>query len=339
MNENQNALPDPSPIPAPPGKVLIVGGAGYVGLPIVSELLSAGYGLTVLDSLLHGPEPLDFIANKPGLTIVHGDVRDISLVNATVKGHSAVILLAALVGEPACDRNPDAALEVNYLAALNLLETASRQGVSRFIFTSTDSCYGTREGEKLDEQSPLAPISLYAELKARAEERILSVSKNPSFSPTVLRLATVYGISPRPRFDLAVNLLVRDITLRGQAKIFSGEQWRPLVHVSDVAKAFRLTLEAPADLVDRQIFNVGSDEQNIQFKDLGDLLLKLRPDAHVTYEPAVPDLRDYFVKFSKIKQVLNFEPSLTILEGMAGIRDALESGFPADPYAPKWRNA
>jgi nucleoside-diphosphate-sugar epimerase len=322
-----------------PRKVFVVGGAGYVGLEVTNALLAAGFEVTVFDALIHGTEPLDYLVNKPNLSFVRGDVRDIGQVNSAIKGHWAVIVLASLVGEPACDKNPDETLAINYLATLNLLECAKKQDVSRFIFTSTDSCYGTREREKLDELSPLAPISLYAELKAEIEEKIMSGPKIPGFSPTILRLATVYGMSPRPRFDLVVNLLVREITLRGAARIFSGEQWRPLVHVRDAAQAFRLTLQAPDDLVNGEIFNVGADEQNIRFEALRELLLKVNPEGLIEIVPALPDLRDYFVKFGKIKNALGFKPSISILEGMEEIRDHLRAGIPADPYSIKWRNS
>jgi nucleoside-diphosphate-sugar epimerase len=323
----------------PCNKVLIIGGAGYIGLALTKELLAANFQVTILDALIHGSEPLNHLCNQPQVTFIEGDVRDIRLVNRTIEGHWAVIILAALVGQPACDLDPKGALEINYLATLNIIENCRQHRVQRLIFTSTDSCYGTREGEKLDELSPLSPISLYAELKAKVENYIVSAPRISGFFPIIMRLATVYGLSPRPRFDLAVNLLVREITLKGKAKIFSGEQWRPLVHVTDVARAFRLALQAPANLVDHQIFNVGSDEQNIIFKDLGALLLKLRPDSTVVFEPAEADLRDYFVKFGKIKKVLDFSPSFSIFEGMVEIRDSLLNGFPADPYDQKWRNA
>jgi nucleoside-diphosphate-sugar epimerase len=323
----------------PKKSVLVIGGAGYIGLAVTRELLSSGYEVTILDSLIHGTDHLAFLRDIPGVKLIQDDIRHIKQLNRVIGGQQAVIVLAALVGQPACDKNPLDALEVNYLATLAIVESCRKQGISRLVFASTDSCYGAREGEKLDELSTLAPVSLYAELKAEVEERILSLPKTQGFSPVVLRLATVYGMSPRPRFDLAVNLLVREITLKGQAKIFSGEQWRPLVHVSDVARAFRLALDAPANLVDHQVFNVGSDEQNIKFRDLGDLLLRLGPEATVTYEPADPDLRDYFVNFGKIKKILGFEPSLSILEGMSEIASSLKKGFPSDPYDPKWRNA
>ncbi|MDR2300565.1 MAG: NAD(P)-dependent oxidoreductase [Deltaproteobacteria bacterium] len=319
-------------------KILIVGGAGYVGLPLTQELLEAGYEVTVFDSLIHGTEPLDFLTNKPRLNFIKGDIRDIGLVNNVVKGHWGVILLAGLVGEKACEGKHETT-EVNYLAPLNLLECSVTRMVKRFIFASTDSCYGNRPGETLDELTNLKPLSLYATYKGQLEARILRVPKTAYFSPVILRLATVYGMSPRPRFDLALNLLVRNLVLRGEATIFSGEQWRPFVHVRDVAKAFRLALEAPANLVHDEIFNVGANQHNVQFKDLKDLLLRVNPEGFVSIKPAVADLRDYHVRFDKIKKILDFEPSVSLLEGMEELRDHLLSGYPADPFAPKWVNA
>ncbi|MDR1111118.1 MAG: NAD(P)-dependent oxidoreductase [Deltaproteobacteria bacterium] len=321
------------------GPVLLIGGAGYVGLPVARELLAHGREVTILDSLVHGRSHLGFLDHTPRARLVEGDARDIGLVNRLVSGHREVVNLAALVGQPACDRDPAGALETNYLAALNVLEACRMHGAGRLVFISTDSCYGTREGERLDELSELRPISLYAELKALAERAILDSPRTAGFSPVVLRLATVYGMSPRPRFDLAVNILVREATLNGRARIFSGEQWRPLVHVDDVARAVRLALAAPAPLVDRQALNVGSDGQNVQFKDLAPLLARTCPKAKIEIVPAEPDLRDYFVKFGKIERLLGFSPSVGLLEGMTQIRDSLLAGFPADPYDGQWRNA
>ncbi|MDR2386427.1 MAG: NAD(P)-dependent oxidoreductase [Deltaproteobacteria bacterium] len=320
-------------------KILIVGGAGYIGLALTKELLEAGYEVTVFDSLIHGHEPLDFLLNKPRLNFVKGDIRDIGLVNQTVKGHWGVVLLAALVGVEACDKDRQQTLEINYLASQNVVECAFSQLVKRFIFASTDSCYGQRPGEKLNELAYLDPLSIYAVYKSKMEEKVLSMPFSAYFSPVILRLGTVYGMSPRPRFDLVVNLLVREIVLRGVATIYSGEQWRPLVHVRDVARAFRLALEAPRYLIHDQIFNVGADQDNVQFKDLKDLLLKINPEGQVTITPGLADLRNYYVVFEKIKKILDFKPSISLLEGMEEIRDSLLSGYPADPYSAKWKNS
>jgi nucleoside-diphosphate-sugar epimerase len=212
-------------------------------------------------------------------------------------------------------------------------------GARRFIFTSTDSCYGAQENVFLTEEAPLRPISLYAELKARLEEDFLRPPRRHDFHPTVLRLATLYGLAPRMRFDLVINLLTREAALGRPARIFSGEQWRPLVHVRDAARAFVLALEAPPEKVSGRIFNVGSNEQNVQFKDLAAILLKAMPEAAIETVPQPPDLRDYHVAFDRIRETLRFEPEYTVLDGIAEISEALKSGVLGDPYDAKYRNA
>jgi nucleoside-diphosphate-sugar epimerase len=302
---------------------------------IAKTLLATGRRVTVLDNLLHGQE---LSLTGPDFSFIQGDIRDISLVRSLMADHEEAVLLAALVGEPACNLCPQEALEINYLAALNLAETARATGVKRFIFASTDSCYGVREKEILTELSPLSPISLYADLKARAETAILARGFEKEFSPTVLRMATVYGLAPRMRFDLAVNLLAREATLKGKVKIFSGEQWRPMVHVADAARAFQLTLDAPPELVAGQIFNVGSDTQNIQFKALGRLLAETVPGTVIETVPQVPDLRDYFVSFRKIQKILDFQPSFSLADGLKEINKSLKEGLFPDPYAKQYAN-
>ena len=320
-------------------QVLVAGGAGYIGQMVVRELSLAGWKVTALDRLIHGNGPRDALAGLPEVDLIEGDVRDGDLVSHAVKGRQAVIMLAALVGEKACDLSPTDTWSVNYKAPLAMFEAAKRAGVEKFVFTSTDSCYGAREGEKLDEESVLRPLTLYARLKAEAEAQLLDrakASKAPKL--TVLRLATVYGLSPRIRFDLAANLLVREAVLKKKASIYSGEQWRPMVHVSDVALAFRMALEAEAEKVSGEVFNVGSDEQNIQFKELGALISEIAPGAEIEIVPADPDLRDYFVKFGKIESVLGFKAKRSLKDGLREMKEAIESGFPADPYDRAWRN-
>jgi nucleoside-diphosphate-sugar epimerase len=193
--------------------------------------------------------------------------------------------------------------------------------------------------EKLTELSPLAPISLYASLKAKAESAILALGASPEFQPTIMRMGTLFGHSPRPRFDLVVNILAREATLKGRFAIFSGEQWRPLVHVTDAARAYLLVLETPPELVAGQIFNVGASDQNIQFKDLGALVVQAIPGTQVDVLPQPPDLRDYFVSFDKIAAVLGFRPQVAIAEGLVEISKAILAGQPPDPYDPRHQNA
>ena len=201
----------------------------------------------------------------------------------------------------------------------------------------------------MTEDSALRPLSLYASLKANMElnilksysehrERFAGVNGGSHPVPLILRLATVYGLAPRIRFDLAVNLITREAVLRKKASIFSGEQWRPLVHVRDVAKAFHLALKAPADKISGQIFNVGSNGQNIQFKDLGKIITEVCHGSEMEIIPGDPDLRDYYVNFDKIEKELGFSADVGLREGIAEIRDALLSGLIPDPYARIYRN-
>jgi nucleoside-diphosphate-sugar epimerase len=321
-------------------KILLFGGAGYVGLVLALQLIKRGFQVAILDNFLYGQKKLcEPLTSLPGFTLIEGDIRDIALVNRACQGCFAAVLLAALVGEKACDRDRVETFEVNYLAPLNVLESSKLNQLERLIFISTDSCYGARENEPLDEFSNLAPLSLYSELKAKIETEFLKRTQGTSLSLTVLRLATVYGLAPRTRFDLAVNLLTREAVLKGRAKIFSGEQWRPLVHVRDVAKAAELTLTTDADKVMGQIFNVGANEQNVQFKDFVGLLKILNPAAEIQLIPEAPDLRDYYVKFDKISKVLGFKAEVSLLEGMEELKMALLNGQIPDPYQNLWLNA
>ena len=319
--------------------VLLIGGAGYLGGALAPQLLAAGHRVTVFDNLSFGTAAVDPLRDSDRFRLVAGDMRDIAAVAEVMRDQQAVILLAALVGEAACDRDPLETAAINYLATLNAMKAAVYFGVERFIFTSTDSCYGAQENVYLTEESPLQPISLYAELKARVEAEFLRMPRSESFHPIILRLATLYGLAPRMRFDLVINLLTREAVTGRGAKIFSGEQWRPLVHVRDAARAFVLALEAPAEMVSGQVFNVGSNRQNVQFKDLAAILLRALPAAKVETVPQPPDLRDYHVCFDKISEVLNFAPEFDPVDGITEIRDAVLSGTLGDPYDPKYRNA
>jgi nucleoside-diphosphate-sugar epimerase len=320
-------------------KVIIFGGAGYLGGRLTPLLLDAGHEVTVFDCLLHGPAAVAPLAGRPGFRLVQADMRDLSAVTAALPGPQAVILLAALVGEPACARDPAGAVAVNYLAALAVWRAAAYYGAERFLFASTDSCYGAQENILLTEESPLRPLGLYAELKARAERELGRSAGPPGCRLTVLRLATLYGPAPRMRFDLILNLLAREAALGRTARIFSGEQWRPFVHVRDAARAFALALNADPGLVSGQVFNVGSNHQNIQFKDLADLLRRVLPRARVETVPQPPDLRDYHVAFDKISRVLGFKPEREPEDGLREIAAALAAGTWGDPDDPRHRNS
>ena len=239
--------------------VLVTGGAGYVGSWLVRKLLDRDYRVRVLDSFLYGGHGLAEIAGHPRLEIIEGDIRHLGSVARAVKGVDGVIALAALVGDAACDLDPEETEAINYESVRLLADACRRQGVPRFVFASSCSVYGANSDLVLNEGSWLNPVSLYARTRIQSEEMLLKHSE--SLGVVILRLATVFGLSPRMRFDLIVNTLTMHAIHKGAMQVFGGNQWRPNLHVQDAADAFILGLEAPAEKVEKGVFNVGSNEQ------------------------------------------------------------------------------
>ena len=317
-------------------RVLVVGGGGYLGSVLTGQLLERGLSVRVLDRFLFGEEPLEAWRDHPRLEIFRADICDIGHMPRALQGMDAVILLAALVGEQACNREPLMTVSVNYLATIVLAEACAHFGIQRFIFASTDSVYGIQEGI-LTEDSPLNPISLYAQLKAEAEQKILELASD-RFSPCILRMATIYGLSLRMRFDLIVNLLTLHAATTGKCTVYGGKQWRPLVHVADAAHAYCLVLEAPLENVRGQVFNTGSNEQNYQIYQLGEIVHQVLPKVRVETTDVPPDLRDYHVNFDKIGKVLDYRVKYTVAGGVDEIYKAVTNGRIPDPYGEKYRN-
>jgi nucleoside-diphosphate-sugar epimerase len=319
-------------------RILVIGGAGYLGSVLVRELLACGWPVRVLDSFRFGREALeaDDVRTQPGLDIVEGDIRCIGTVTAALADVDGVVLLAALVGEPACDTDPKETVDINLLATQAVAHGCLYHGVRRFVFASTDSIYGIREGT-MEEDSAKNPLSLYARLKLQAEEEILGLATT-DFQPTILRMCTLYGWSPRMRFDLVVNALALRAETDRRITIHGGAQWRPFVHVVDAATAYRLALDAPLDLVGSQIFNVGSDEQNYQIGALPSFISQVWPDVAVDTVPQSPDLRDYAVTCRKIERVLGYRAERSIVDGLHEIRQALVAGSISDTRDPRHYN-
>ncbi len=312
-----------------PGKasvhnVTVIGGAGYVGSVLVRKLLARGYHVTVLDALLYGDEGIRDLCGRPDFRFIHGDFRNIEAVVDALQFADAVVHLGALVGDPACALDERLTLEINLAATRMIAEAARGFGVQRFVFASTCSVYGASD-QVLDERSALKPVSLYARSKI-GSERILLGLNDARFAPIILRFATIYGLSPRPRFDLVVNLLAAKATCEKCIAIFGGDQWRPFVHVDDAAEAIVKCLEAPLFTVKGEIFNVGSDEQNYQIKQLGTLIKEVIPDVEIVHQGEDTDRRNYRVSFAKIRRRLGFVPQHTVREGILEIKEAIESG-------------
>jgi nucleoside-diphosphate-sugar epimerase len=315
--------------------VLIVGGAGYIGSALVQRLLESDYQVRVLDLMVYGDDSISEFYDHPRFELIKGDFRNIDTVVSATKGVDSIVHLGALVGDAACAIDEDLTTEINLRATQTIAEVGKGFGVKRFIFASTCSVYGASD-EILDERSILRPISLYARTKVESEKVLLGMA-DAAFAPTVLRFGTIYGLSGRPRFDLVVNLLAAKAAQDGEVGIFGGKQWRPLVHVKDVAEAIALTLEAPLHSVRAQVFNVGSNEQNYQIGDLGQIIKDMVPAARIVTQPR-EDNRNYRVRFDKIRRLLNFEPRYTVSDGVREVIDALTTGKIADYKDPRYTN-
>ena len=319
--------------------VLITGGAGYIGAHASRELSASGKQVRVLDRLLHGQRYVAAALERDGIEVVEGDVRDGTVRATALAGVDAVVHLAAIVGDPACARDPELSNDVNVCASTALVADAESAGVTRFVFASTCSNYGRMLDPTIPirEDGELRPVSLYAAQKVSVE-RLLLALESDALHPTCLRLATVYGAAPRMRFDLTVNEFTRDLWAGRDLEVFGEQFWRPYVHARDVATAIRIVLDAPLDRVDREVFNVGRSTENFRKLDLVDKIREHVSGGRVRYVTRSDDPRDYKVSFEKIRNDLGFETSMTVSDGIAELVRDLDAGSFGDPYDPGFRN-
>ncbi|MCX5666802.1 MAG: NAD-dependent epimerase/dehydratase family protein [Candidatus Omnitrophica bacterium] len=319
-------------------QVLVVGGAGYIGSVLVSMLLEKGWRARVLDNMLYKQTSLDKIKNKH-LSVMRRDVANINDVLAAIEGIDAVVYLAEIVGDPACAYTPERALKTNYLSVANMAHLCSYLNINRFIYASSCSVYGGSPNPDffLTENSELNPISYYGRMKIMAEQVTLGIS-NPLFAPTILRLATVFGHSYRPRFDLVVNTFAKNAFFQKYIEVFGGEQWRPNVHVRDVASAIIKILEAPLDKVSRQIFNVGSKQGNHTISELAGMAEEIFPGISIRQQGQSKDPRNYKVDFTKIENALGYKAGTSVRDGLMELRDVFERGEISDPEDSRYSN-
>lgn len=318
-------------------KVLIFGGAGYIGSPTAELLLQKGYHVTVFDSLQFGDSGIRHLLTNPNFELMEASICDITAINAAVKKADAIILLAAVVGHRSKEVPIGTMRTVNLLASTVILDAAIEHGVSRFILGSTHAIYGNEKGLYFETSVP-SPVSLYARLKLRLEERVINTKKKGSFHPTALRIATCHGVSKRMRFDLVINGLMRDAISKGEINLISGEQVRAFVHVRDVAKAIYLTLSAHENLVSGEVFNVGGHEQNLQINQVVNILKQVCPDVVVNLTPGDPDLTGYRLSSKKIEKVLDFKDEISIEQSMIEIKEAFEENLFPDCYSLRYNN-
>ena len=319
---------------------LVTGGAGYLGVPVVDELPAAGRTVRVLDVLLHdGQAGLAGALEARGVEVIRGDVRDPAVRRRALDGIEQVVHLAAIVGDPACARDPDLAEAVNIEGTTALVLDARGAGVRRFVFASTCSNYGRLADPTvpIDEDGELSPVSLYARQKVAIERALLNGGQAP-LEVTSLRLATLYGVAPRMRFDLTVNEFTRDLWAGRRLEVFGEQFWRPYVHVRDAGRAIRTVLEAPGELVAGKVFNVGRSGENYRKLDLVELIRSQTDRGTVSFVHRSEDPRDYKVSFDRIAQVLGFRTAMTVADGVAEIIAALDARRFADPFGPGHTN-
>ncbi|MBK8710512.1 MAG: NAD(P)-dependent oxidoreductase [Niastella sp.] len=321
-------------------KVLVTGGAGYIGSVLVRQLLHKGYNVRAFDSLMFGGEALYDVMLNPNFEFLKGDVRNAADVNRALEGIDAIAHLAAIVGDPACKKYSDLAHETNWTGSVELFEAAEKAGIKRFVFASTCSNYGKMPDPNsfVTETSELRPVSLYAELKVKFEKYLLEERKDSNICSTALRFSTVYGFSPRIRFDLTVNEFTRNATINGEQEIWGAQFWRPYCHVDDLARAVILVIESPEDKVRANVFNVGSTDENYNKGMIIEEVCKVVPNVKVNYVEMNEDPRDYRVNFDKIKNTLGYTITKKVPDGIKEIYTLLSTGIVTDSFAPKFRN-
>jgi nucleoside-diphosphate-sugar epimerase len=302
-------------------KVLVTGGAGYIGSILTRTLLEKGYDVTILDRMFFGIDPIKDVTDQ--ITLVKEDIRWFK--PDALRDIDAVLDLASLSNDPSGELDPQKTLEINYEGRVRVAKFAKKHHVKRYVLASTCSVYGFQEGT-LTEESSTNPLTTYSKANVLAEKEILPLA-GESFAVTALRQATVYGFSTRMRFDLAINGMVLGFFKNGKIPIMrDGKQWRPFVHVRDTSNAFIRVMESDPELVNGQIFNVSNNEQNVQIFDLAKLVAEAigLPFNYEWY--GSPDTRSYKVSFDKIKKILNFNPQYTPKEGAREVYTALKEG-------------
>jgi nucleoside-diphosphate-sugar epimerase len=317
--------------------VFVAGGAGYIGSVLVPLLLDHGHRVTVLDRFYFG-DTLASSARRYGekLRTVRGDVRffDAGLLHSV----DAVVDLSGISNDPSCELEPSLTRSVNVDGAKRLFVAALEHGIERYVFSSSCSVYGHGDAQRLVETSERRPVSLYARAKAEVEDFLLGSagSSKADIGVTCLRLATLFGLSARMRFDLAINVMTKNAYVNRRITVDGGgRQWRPFVHVMDAARAFELALSSQAERVSGEVFNVGVDDANVQILNLAFRVRDAVQGTEVVHVQTDPDLRDYHVSFEKVKAVLGFEGTRTIDDGIREVLGALREGV-VDPDDRRW---
>ena len=311
-------------------RVLVTGGAGYLGSRVSTHLIESGIEVVVLDKLVYGGEGLLHLLDHRCFRLIVGDIRDGKTLRDAMKGVEAVVHLAAIVGEEACQVDPENTVSVNDSGTRDVVRMAEETGARRFIFLSTCSNYGISSSENLaDEDTPLRPLSLYAETKVRGEQTVLSV-RHGNMTVCVLRLSTLCGVSGRMRFNLLLNEMARAAVRGEKITVYAPQAWRPFLHIRDAARVIEHCLEVAGESIGGEVFNVVGE--NLQKKHMIELVLKHFPGTPVEIKETggkTQDLRDYRVSAERITRKIQFRPERTIEQAFLEVASAVRQGaFP-----------
>ena len=309
-------------------KVLVTGGAGYVGAVLVPALLQRGYRVKVLDLYLYGDHVLDAVAGDPNLEQVKGDIRDRKLLERVMPGTDAVIHLACISNDPSFELDPDLGKSINYDAFFDLVALAKDNGVQRFVYASSSSVYGIKKEDNVTEELALEPLTDYSKYKALCEDVLLK-AQAPGFTTVVLRPATVCGYSPRLRLDLTVNILTNYAVNSGRITVFGGEQKRPNIHIDDMAEVYLRLLEAPDGQIEGKVFNAGYENHTVL--QLAEMIRGVVGRSTEIVRTPSDDNRSYHISSEKIRRELGFVPTRTIEDAARGLVDGFRAGKIPDP--------
>ena len=309
-------------------KILLIGGAGYIGSVISENFLKKEYKIKCFDSLIYSQDYcIDSLLKKKNFEFILGDLRNYNKFDGLFENITDVIILAGLVGDPISKKYPKESEDINSIALKKFITNCNKRKLDRVIFVSTCSNYGLIEnGKKADENYILNPLSNYAKSKVDMENYIMSLNGRVDYSPTILRFATAFGISPRMRFDLTINEFTRELFLKNNLEIYDAKTWRPYCHVNDFVQIIDKVLKSDKQKINFKIFNAGSDRNNYTKLQIIENLKKYFPESKVSFKEKGNDPRNYRVDFSKIKNQLGFEPKYSINDGIKEIIKVLKMG-------------
>lgn len=317
--------------------ILLIGGAGYVGTVLTSHLLKKGYNVTVLDYFIYKNQfAIQSYIGDPDYQIIYGDLSNLNDLVKASQGVTDVIILGGLVGDPITKKYPNESETINDKGIKTCIDFFKDKSINKLIFISTCSNYGLiKENEVADENFGLSPLSLYASAKVSNEEYLLSLKETANYTGVVLRFATAFGLSPRMRFDLSISEFTRDLFFGEELTVFDEHTWRPYCHLRDFARLIEIILNTENEKVNFEVFNAGGDVNNFTKKMIVDEILNCIPEGKVKYGKQGSDPRNYKVSFLKVKNILGFEPSFKISDGITELINAFKIGLYTDSIVNK----